>query len=368
MNVIVTGGGTAGHVFPALAVARELRDAHGASLTYIGSTDGQEATLVPAEGIAFVGLRVASAQSRFSLSTVRAAALAGRGARACRDVVARADVVVSIGGFASAAAALAARHARRPLVLMEPNSVPGIVNRIAARWAAVVATTFAATARRLPPGVRVERTGNPVRPEIAGVLGARDRLRMEARAAFDLEEGRTTVLVVGGSQGALHIDQVVAETLPRFADRTDLQLLVATGPAHLDVVARAIDPRARLIVRAVPFIERMDRALAIADLVVSRAGGSVAELAVCGLPAILVPYPFATEHHQDANAHEVADAGAATVIRDDALSPSTLSAGILELMGDRDRRRRMGEAALAWARPDAAARIAALALEVAERR
>jgi UDP-N-acetylglucosamine--N-acetylmuramyl-(pentapeptide) pyrophosphoryl-undecaprenol N-acetylglucosamine transferase len=207
-----------------------------------------------------------------------------------------------------------------------------------------------------------------VRPEIVAVPEARDRLRMEARSAFDLEDGRITVLVVGGSQGALHIDEVVAATLPSLADRTDVQLLVATGPAHIDIVAKAIDTRAAVVVRAVPFIDRMDRALAIADLVVSRAGGSVAELAVCGLPAILVPYPFATEHHQDANAREVADAGAAIVIGDDELSPSTLAAGILELVENEDRRRRMGEAAHRWARPDAAERIAALTVEVAGRR
>jgi UDP-N-acetylglucosamine--N-acetylmuramyl-(pentapeptide) pyrophosphoryl-undecaprenol N-acetylglucosamine transferase len=368
MNVVLTGGGTAGHVFPALAVARELRDTQGASVTFIGSVAGQEARLVPEDGFPFIGLRVASAQSRLSLSTLRAVALAMRGSRACQATVTAADVVVSIGGFASAPAALAARRSHRPLVLMEPNSVPGAVNRIAARWASVVATTFEATAARLPPGIRVERTGNPIRPEIAAVWTERDRLRMEARAAFDLEDGRRTVLVVGGSQGALHLDQVLAATLPSLADRRDLQLLVSTGPSHLDVVAGAIDPAAALLVRAVPFIDRMDRALAIADLAVSRAGGSVAELAACGLPAILVPYPHATEHHQEANAHEVQAAGAARTLDDDELSPSALRAGILELVGDDERRRRMGEAARAWSRPDAAARIAALAREVARKR
>jgi UDP-N-acetylglucosamine--N-acetylmuramyl-(pentapeptide) pyrophosphoryl-undecaprenol N-acetylglucosamine transferase len=365
MNVVLTGGGTAGHVFPALAVAGELRDAHGAAVTFIGAVDGQEARLVPDAGFPFVGLQVRSAQSRWSPATVHAISLAFRGSRACRPAVAGADVVVSIGGFASASAVLAARRTRRPLVLMEPNSVPGVVNRIAARWADVVATTFAATARRLPTGTRVERTGNPIRPEIASVPGERDRLRAEAVQAFDLRPDRTTVLVLGGSQGALHLDEVLAQTLPSLEDRADLQLLVSTGAAHLDVVARAIRPDSALLVRAVGFIERMDRALAVADLVVSRAGASVAELAACGLPAILVPYPHATEQHQEANAREVVAAGAARRLADADLSPSALATGILDLVDDARTRTSMGAAATAWARPDAAARIAALAVEVA---
>lgn len=368
MNVVLTGGGTAGHVFPALAVAGELRDSHGASVTFIGATDGQEARLVPDAGFPFLGLRVRSAQSRLSPATLGAVALAFRGARACRGTVANADVVVSIGGFASASAVLAARRTRRPLVLMEPNSVPGAVNRIAARWADVVATTFAATERRLPAGVRVERTGNPIRPQIAAVATDRARLRVEAARAFDLREDRTTVLVVGGSQGARHLDEVLAQSLPALADRTDVQILVSTGPANLDIVGGAVDTGVPLLVRAVPFIERMDRALAIADLAVSRAGASVAELAACGLASILVPYPHATENHQEANALEMVAAGAATMLRDADLSSSTLTAGILDLVDDERTRAAMGAAATAWARPDAAGRIAALAVEVARPR
>jgi UDP-N-acetylglucosamine--N-acetylmuramyl-(pentapeptide) pyrophosphoryl-undecaprenol N-acetylglucosamine transferase len=365
MNAVVAGGGTAGHVFPALAVAEALRDGHGASVVFLGGTDGQEATLVPDAGFPFIGLRVAPAQTRVSLATARALTLAVRGARACRPTVARADVVVSIGGFASAPAALAARRTRRPLVLMEPNSVPGLVNRIAARWAAVVATSFASTEERLPAGVRVERTGNPIRDAIADVPAHRARLRSEAIEAFDLRPDRTTVLVVGGSQGARHLDEAIAGALPLLRDRDDLQLLVSTGPAHLPVVGDAVDPSAAVIVRPVPFIDRMDRALAVAGLAVSRAGGSVAELAACGLPAILVPYPHATENHQEFNAEEVAAAGAARVLRDADLSPSALAAGILALVDDDAALAAMAAAASAWARPDAATRIAALVAEVA---
>lgn len=364
MNVIVTGGGTAGHVFPALATARAIRDRYGASVTFIGAVDGQEATLVPDAGFPFVGLRVAAAQSRLSLQTLRAIALAFRGARACRSAVRGCDVVISIGGFASAPAVLAARRCRRPLLLIEPNTVPGVVNRIAARWASVVATAFEGTAARLPTGTRVERTGNPIRPEIAAVVGSRDRLRAEALAAFDLDADRTTVLVFGGSQGALHIDQALAGALPLLRDRSDLQVLVSTGPDHMDVLRAAIEPDAALSVRAVPFIDRMDQALAIADLAVGRSGGGVAELAACGVPSILVPYPFATENHQEENARELVATGAAEILLDDTLSPTALATAILSLMDDKKRREEMAAAARLWARPDAADRIAVLAAEL----
>ncbi|MEP6757560.1 MAG: undecaprenyldiphospho-muramoylpentapeptide beta-N-acetylglucosaminyltransferase [Actinomycetota bacterium] len=365
MNVIVTGGGTAGHVFPALAVARAMRDRYDASVTFIGATDGQEATLVPAAGFPFVGLRVVAAQSRLSPATLRAIAMALRGSRACRALVRNADVVISIGGFASAPVALAARRCRRPLVLIEPNTVPGVVNRVAARWAAVVATGFDGTAARLPAGTRLERTGNPIRPEITAVAAARDRLRAEARSSLDLSADRTTVLVFGGSQGALHIDRAIAGALPLLRDRADLQLLVSTGPDHLEVVRRAIEHDAALVVRCVPFIDRMDRALAIADIAVSRAGGSVAELAACAVPSILVPYPYATENHQEANARELVAAGAAELLLDADLSPSALAEAILSLVDADERRRAMAAAARAWSRPDAADRIAALAAELA---
>jgi UDP-N-acetylglucosamine--N-acetylmuramyl-(pentapeptide) pyrophosphoryl-undecaprenol N-acetylglucosamine transferase len=367
MNAVVAGGGTGGHVFPALATAAALREDLGASVTFVGGRDGQEATLVPAAGFPFVGLEVASAQTRLSLATVRAGWLAWRGSRACRGLVAAADVVIGIGGFASAPAALAARRTRTPLVLLEPNSVPGLVNRIAARWAAAAATTFDGTASRLPARLHIERTGNPIRREIAAIATDRPRLRELALETFGLEAGRTTVLVTGGSQGARHIDEALAGALPSLAGRGDLQLLVSTGPANLDVVVRAIDPSAALRVRALGFIERMDLALAVADLAVSRAGGSVCELAAAALPMVLIPYPFATEHHQEANADELVAAGAARVLNDGALSPDALAGAILGLVDDRATRDAMAAAAAAWARPDAAERIARLASEVARR-
>jgi UDP-N-acetylglucosamine--N-acetylmuramyl-(pentapeptide) pyrophosphoryl-undecaprenol N-acetylglucosamine transferase len=364
MKVVIAGGGTAGHVFPALAVAEALRS-RGADVTFVGSRDGQEATLVPAAGYPFVPIRALSAQTRLSLRSVKALMRALREARALRPIVRSADVVVGCGGFASAPAVLAARWVRRPVVLIDQNSVPGAVNRIAARGARVVATTFDATAARLPRGPRVERTGNPIRAQIAAVPSRREQLAEQARGAFGLARERRTVLVVGGSLGALRLDRTIAEALPILRDRADLQLLVGTGSGHEEVLTRAIDADAPLLVRAVPFIDRMDRALAVADLAVSRSGAGVAELAACGLPSILVPYPFATENHQEANAREVVAAGAATMILERDLSPSVLASCILDLMDDASRRATMAASALAWARPDAAERVAAIVEEVA---
>ena len=364
MNALVAGGGTGGHVFPALAVAAALTE-RGATVAFVGAEDGPEATAVPAAGYPFTGVRVISAQTRLSLRTIRALAMIVAAAWRVRPLVRGSDVVVSIGGFASAPATLAALIVRRPVVVIEPNAIPGVVNRVTARWAAAAATAFASARDRLPGRVRVVRTGTPIRAAIASVPGDRPALRADAFATFGMSPDRRTVLVTGGSQGALSLDRAVADALRTLRDRDDLQLLVSTGPAHLAVVADAVEPAAALRVHVTPFIERMELALAVADLAVSRAGGSVAELAACGVPAILVPYPYATEGHQSANARELEDLGAAVRIEDRDLTATSLAAAILGLMDDEDRRSAMADAMRGWARTDAAEAIAALASEVA---
>lgn len=365
MKVVIAGGGTAGHVFPALALADRLK-AQGAAVTFVGSSAGQEARFVPEAGYPFRALRVASAQTRLSLDAAKALWLTLVGARAIRPLVAKADVVVGIGGYASAPAILAARRTKTPIVLIEQNSVPGVVNRVASRWAAAVAVVFSDTAARLHHGVRVERTGNPVRAGILQVPRDRARLAAEAREVFELATDRRTVVVFGGSLGALHLDEVIAAALPLLRGRADLQLLVATGPAHMDVVRSALSEAGDLPVRVHGFIERMDLALAVADLAVTRAGsGHIAELAVCAIPAIFVPYPHATENHQEANARELERSGAGRVLLDPGLSSEVLAEAILELMDDDAGRDAMARAIRSWGKPDAAERLAALVTEVA---
>ncbi len=364
MKVLVTGGGTGGHIFPALAVADVLRD-RGADVRFFGATDGPEATAVPAAGYPFTGVSVLSAQTRLSWRTLRAVVRITRSALRIRRQVREVDVVASVGGFASAPAVLAARWTRRPVVLIESNGVPGIVNRVAARWAVMAATAFEATATRFPSRLRVVRTGNPIRPQIVAAATDPAPSRQAALGAFGLETGRRTVIVLGGSQGALSLDRAAAGALSLLHERGDLQLLVSAGPAHTNIVAAAVDPTAPLLVRVVPFIDRMDLALAIADLAVSRSGGSVAELAVCGVPAILVPYPHATENHQAANARELERAGAARVVADRDLTPQIFARQVDELLADDTTRAAMASAMRSWARPQAARAIARLIEEAA---
>ena len=181
-----------------------------------------------------------------------------------------------------------------------------------------------------------------------------------------LDPARRTVMVTGGSQGALHLDQVVAAALPVFVDREDLQLLVVAGPGREGAFDGAAERAGAARVTVIPFLDRMELGYAAADLVVSRAGATtIAELAVCGLPSVLVPYPYATEDHQAANARELARVGAAVVVADAELTPSTFARSVIELLDDPDRLRSMGASARAWAKPDAADRFASLVAEAA---
>ena len=365
MKVVVAGGGTAGHVFPVLALADRLSE-HGATVRFVGSADGQEAVLVPAAGYEFRSVRAQKMVRSLTIDTVRAPFVALRSVRSCRPLVADADVVVGIGGYVSAPAVLAVRRARTKIVLVEPNAVPGLANRLLARRADAIAIAFEDARSRFSPRVRTRLTGNPVRERIVSVPRDRAALAEEAWPVLGLERDRRTVVVFGGSQGALTLDRVVAGAVALLRDRDDLQLFVAAGSAHHNVVAHAARDSGKLLVRVVPFLERMELALAVADMAVSRSGaGHVAELAVCGVPAILVPYPHATENHQEANARELARAGAAELMLEGALSPSLLAERIGSLVDDEDRRRTMSEAARTWSKPDAAERLAGLVTEVA---
>jgi UDP-N-acetylglucosamine--N-acetylmuramyl-(pentapeptide) pyrophosphoryl-undecaprenol N-acetylglucosamine transferase len=360
VRVLIAGGGTAGHVFPALAVARALRE-RGHTVRFAGTAQGPEARLVPADGFDFVEVEASPFVRKASLRVAVAPAVTVRSVGRCRPLVEGADVVLGMGGYVSLPVAIAALRGRRPLVLHEQNAVPGLANRSLARAARAVAVSFAEAVRGLARSARTVVTGNPVREEVLAVRTDRERLAKEAVEELDLDPDRRTVLVFGGSQGALHLDHAFVDAIPRIG-LEDVQYVLLAGDAHAAAIQGAVGDAPR--VRVLAFLARMELAYAVADLAITRAGATtIAEVAACGVPAVLVPYPYATGRHQEANARALRRAGGATVLLDDELDGSVLAERIEALLGDPSALAAMASRALTWSRPDAANAVADLVLE-----
>jgi UDP-N-acetylglucosamine--N-acetylmuramyl-(pentapeptide) pyrophosphoryl-undecaprenol N-acetylglucosamine transferase len=371
MRVVIAGGGTAGHVYPGLALAHEL-GSRGVHVAFAGTERGLEARLVPEAGFEFHAVEASPFVRRVSVATFRAPLVAMRAMARSGDLVSGADVVVGMGGYVSVPVALAARRARIPMVLHEQNAVPGLANRVLSRVAASVGLTFAAAAPRFPRRVRprLTITGDPVREEILRVPAERDTLAKEGRRELGLDDARRTIVVFGGSQGALHVDRAAAGATRLLRGRSDLQVLLIAGPAHVEVVRRALPAQrdTAIVVRILGYLDRMDWAYACADLVVARAGATtIAELTAVGLPSLLVPYPYATGRHQEANARAVQRAGGASVLLDDQLTAESLGDRIESLVDHEERLRAMADRARAFGRPDAAVRLADLVERAARR-
>lgn len=378
MNLVLAGGGTGGHVYPALALAGALRRRDpGARVLFVGSASGMEASLVPAAGVAFAGLVVRPPRSR---SIVRTAVALGTGAAGVLQAAAvvarfRPDAVVATGGIAAAPSVVAAWAMRIPVVLLEGNAAPGRANAFLARFARAVAVTSDDASARIPGG-RALVTGLPVRPEVYSTPRA-DGLR-----AFGLDPGRRTVLVLGGSQGAARLNTAVDEMAVRLAGRGDLQILHQTGrgwqritggnegaesatAADLETPLRGAatsraDPGALRHVR-IPYFDQIGLAYACADVVISRSGATaLAEITACGLPAILVPYRYAAGGHQAENAAPLVQAGAAVLVADDALHAGTLVRAVGEILDTPGRRDAMAARSRALGRPDASDRVLTL--------
>jgi UDP-N-acetylglucosamine--N-acetylmuramyl-(pentapeptide) pyrophosphoryl-undecaprenol N-acetylglucosamine transferase len=359
---VVTGGGTAGHVLPALAIADALvaRGHDRSTIHYAGSERGIETRLVPPSGLAMTLLPGRGIQRR--LTAANLAAVGGllvafwRAVRLLGRL--RPAVVVAVGGYASVAVALAAVLRRIPVVVAEQNVVPGAANRLVARFARASAVSFEGT-----PLPRAVVTGNPVRPEISALADGHGRAA--ARAALGVVGDRRVVLVTGGSLGALRLNLATMEALERWRGRTDLTVHHVVGRRDWDrISAMAPTDLGGLDYRSVAYEDDMPTALAAADVAVGRAGsGTCFELAAVGLPAVLVPSPVVTADQQTRNAERMVAAGAAVLVPDAELDGARLAAAVDDLLADDGTLAEMRRAALSWSRPDAADAIAALAEE-----
>lgn len=357
---LVAGGGTAGHVLPGLAVARALvaRGHEPATIHFVGSERGLEASLVPAAGFGLTVLPGRGIQRRLTLQNVAAvlgllkAVFMGIGLVRRR----RPAVVLVLGGYASVACVIGAVLWRVPIVVAEQNARAGAANRLAGRFAKASAVPFAET--DLP---RKVVTGNPVRAEVLAIDRVADRA--PAREALGLPLDRTVVAVVTGSLGARKVNQAVRAAVPSWADRSDLAIRHVIGSRDFDAMAADAPelPDGGLLYQQVRYEDRMDLLLAAADLLVGRAGGTtVAELAEVGLPGLLVPLPIAPRDHQTANAAALVRAGAAILVPDDELDGDRVARELQPLLDQPGRLVAMGDAARSLARPDAADRVADL--------
>ncbi len=362
-RAVVSGGGTAGHIYPALAVVEKLEQ-RGVDVTFVGTPDGLESRIVPEAGVAFSALPAAgfdrarpltllTSSLTIAASSLRAWALLGRLNPA---------VVIGFGGYVSIPVGIAARLRGIPLVIHEQNSVPGLANRFLAPRAAAVALTYPESSTHLKGAGETVVTGNPIRGD---VLTAD---RASGREELGLPADATVLLVFGGSRGARHINTTIVAAANKLLENPELHVVHVTGSLEESTVREALakqgaDASGRWHVYG--YLDGMGRALAAADLVVSRAGAtSIAEITALGIPAILVPYPHATDDHQTTNAAACVEAGAAYRVADSDLDQGEFAELVSRLISDPDRRATMAAASHELGRPDAADRVADLALSM----
>jgi UDP-N-acetylglucosamine--N-acetylmuramyl-(pentapeptide) pyrophosphoryl-undecaprenol N-acetylglucosamine transferase len=358
VRVLVTGGGTGGHVYPGLAVAGALAAlVPGVDIRFAGTSRGIEATLIPGSGHRLYTVPASGFRGMGPAARLRFLGNFLRGFLRSLIILVgwRPQVVLGTGGYVSAPVMAAARVLRIPCALQEQNAIPGSTNRLVGRWARRIYLGFAGAGRYFRTGVCVT-TGNPVRAEFLDDLARRP----SAAGSGD----RKQVLVFGGSGGAASLNRAVTEAADSWRNRSGVRFLVQTGKREWGQVAAAYEGSEA--VEVVPYIDDMARALLGSDLVVCRAGAmTLAELQATGRPAVLVPFPHATDDHQSRNAEDCAAAGAARVLPDDRCDGSTLVGMVDELLNDAGELAKMSAAARSLAHPEAAVNIAADLLDLA---
>ncbi len=352
MKLIISGGGTGGHIFPAVAIANELRRRQpDAEILFVGANGRMEMTRVPEAGYNIVGLNISGLQRRltpqnllFPLKVMRAVRKAGKLIDKFQP-----DAVVGVGGYASAPVLLAATSRGIPSLVQEQNSHAGLVNKLLARRVSCVCVAYAGMEKFFPKD-KIVLTGNPVRTEIA------HGQRAEARQFFNLADDQPVLLVIGGSLGARTLNHATAAALPRL-QAAGVQLLWQTGKTYFPEARQQAAPFASAGLYALEFLQRMDLAYAAADVVISRAGAlSVSELCLTGKPSILVPSPNVAEDHQTKNAQALAQQDAALLVTD-ADAPAKLYDEALALLQDLARQAQLSAHIRPLARPNATATI-----------
>lgn len=361
MKVVIAAGGTAGHVNPGVALAEAME---AADVTFIGTTRGPEAKIVPAAGFAFESIEVAGLDRSHPAQAPLILARAVRATTAARRTLKliRPDVVVGMGGYVGLPVCVAARSLRIPVVIHEQNIVLGLANKLCKHVARRVAVSWEDT---LPAaGRKGVVVGNPVSAAVRDF--DRDAERPHALKEFQLDPARKTLLVFGGSQGAGRLNEAARGLRKVWSDRSDRQVLHIAGPGRLTEVEDAATQGSGLIYKPVEYVERMVQAYAVADIGLCRGGATtVAELTVVGLPSMIVPYPFHRDRQQERHGKVLERAGAAVMTPDAAATAERIAADADALLSSEDGLEQMSAAARSLGRPDAASRLAAVVREAA---
>jgi UDP-N-acetylglucosamine--N-acetylmuramyl-(pentapeptide) pyrophosphoryl-undecaprenol N-acetylglucosamine transferase len=349
MKLLLAGGGTGGHLFPAIAIAEQLkREEPHSEVLFVGTRRGLEARMLPPLGWPLETVEMSGWAGRGVLAKLAVAGKLVKSFLQSRTILKRfaPDVVVGVGGYASVPVLLAAKVSGRPYLVHEQNAWPGQANRLLGRWAQRVCLSFEGAAKAFT-GADTVVTGNPVRDA------------MESCPAIVAEP--PCLLIFGGSQGARAINRAVVAALPQLDGWRDVLTIVhQTGEADYDETRAGYRAAGWEGVEVTPFITDMAAAYAAATLVICRAGATtLAELTACGRPAVLVPYPYAAGDHQAANARAMAERGAALMMEERELTPERLGTLVDGLLRDRSSLQTMAAAARAMARPGAAARLLA---------
>jgi UDP-N-acetylglucosamine--N-acetylmuramyl-(pentapeptide) pyrophosphoryl-undecaprenol N-acetylglucosamine transferase len=354
MKIVISGGGTGGHIYPALALIREIqKKTTDAEFLYIGTKNGLESTLVPRENIPFNSIHITGFKRKLSFDNVKTVYRFFKGVRDSKRILKefKADVVIGTGGYVCGPVVYAASKLKIPTIVHEQNSVPGLTNKFLSRYVNKIAVCFEEAEDYFPKN-KVVFTGNPRATEVLGKDGIRGRL------SVGLSTTVPTVLIFGGSRGARPINEAVVKSLSDFSKKP-YQVLYVTGDVHFEAVekeAELVGSPPNVIIKS--FIHNMPEVLAGIDLVVSRAGATtLAELTSLGIPSILVPSPYVTNNHQEKNARSLSDHGAAELLLEKDLNSKSLVKHIDMILLDKDKLAGMKTKAKKMGVPDSAQRL-----------
>lgn len=370
MRILLTGGGTGGHIYPALAIAGRIQSQYPDwQILYVGTAKGLEKTIVPENGLDFRTISVEGMPRKLGFAILKSGLKAVEGGVDALKILRefKPDVVVGTGGYVCGPVVLAARILGIPTIIHEQNALPGMTNKLLARVVDLVMVNFKQSEAYFTHPKKLVQTGLPVRQELFSIN------RAESLAYFGLSETPFTLLVCGGSRGARSINQAMVACYSTLLKTKEIQIIHLTGQTcyqeTLDQLQKlGIDSakNGHLVIR--PYLNEMAYALVAADCCIGRAGATfLAEVRACGLPSILIPYPFASENHQQFNAQVLVDEGAATMILEDALTPEELQRQINRLIEDQDYRMKMAQCAKGADREDALTKIVKLVKTYAQR-